>query len=91
MKIIDVITGAALALSIAAHGQTQNKEPLKCGKYQHVEPAHMDCSLSTGTIATCDLFVPERCADDVHVLTEREWQELIARLEKLEKEQSNGK
>jgi hypothetical protein len=52
-------------------------EPLKCGKYQHAEYPSMWC----GDTGTC--FMP-RCVDDMHWITEREWQELMARLKALE-------
>lgn len=56
--------------------------PLKCGKYQHVEYRNTipDGALCVGT-AACN--VPY-CADDLHTVTEREWQQLMTRLKALE-------
>lgn len=99
MRLIHIITGAALALSIANHGagQTAKEEPLKCGKYQHIESPHVECSKGgNGTPVFCDTWVPEQCSDDIHIVTEREWQELMDRLRKLENKEAqkgmnNGK
>ena len=77
----------ALLLCTVASGQSLNTvptKPLVCKKYQHLEPEHIGCT-SNGTIATsCDWVIPAGCVDDVHWLTEREWQELMARIKKLE-------
>ncbi len=44
---------------------------------------------SDSMLNTCDAVCtpppPDKCADDMHVVTEREWQELMARLKELEK------
>lgn len=57
--------------------------PLVCGKYQHeVEQGFKTCRHLPDNppgIVTCDPK-PVQCADDLHVLTEREWQELIEAL-----------
>jgi hypothetical protein len=53
-------------------------KPLKCGKYQHVEPT---CE-SDGNVTICN--GSPKCADDMHSVTEKEWQELVGRLKELE-------
>ena len=61
--------------------------PLKCGKYEH--PEATDCNTCDPKIHICTLMnyinVPAHCAPDLHTVTEREWQELMERLKKLEK------
>ncbi len=63
--------------------------PLVCPKYQHVEHwpggcGPVPCNENT-CIAVCAPPPPDKCVDDMHELTEREWQELMQRVEKLEK------
>jgi len=55
--------------------------PLKCQKYEHVEhwpgncgPAPCDAS---GCFWVCTMPPPDHCAPDLHVVTEKEWQELL--------------
>lgn len=66
--------------------------PLKCGKWQHVEHWEGVCGPSDPSGATitstnanfiCAALPPDHCADDMHQVTEREWQELNERLKKL--------
>jgi hypothetical protein len=66
--------------------------PLTCPKYQHVEHWVSGacglplCDEKTGTCSSlCGTPPPDRCVDDVHWLTEREWQKLMERLKKLER------
>lgn len=40
--------------------------------------------------AVCTAPPPDKCADDMHVVTEREWQELMARLKVLEIQRKAG-
>lgn len=61
--------------------------PLKCGKYEHVEhwegscgPAPKECL----TCLACWPVPPDRCAPDLHAVTEKEWQELMKRMNDLE-------
>jgi hypothetical protein len=56
----------------------------KCGKYEHADPAQWACgqpcaSDSTSCVATwgCAWTTP-KCVDDVHVVTEKEWQALLS-------------
>lgn len=84
MKII-----YAILLSTALMASAQTK---KCGKYQHLEPAptyfgghYIDDGKGHLTL------VPEpqsMCVDDMHTVTEREWQNLQARLKRLEEKKS---
>jgi len=69
------------ALSVTATGTVAQPAPvLKCGKYQHVTEIQNCVWASTdGSHGQC-----YRCEDDLHVLTEREWQNLVARLKALE-------
>lgn len=81
---------ALLMLGVCAWGQQaapipvmQHKvevAPLKCGQYQHVYhwpgrcgPAPCDDS---GCYAVCYPPPPDKCVDDMHEVTEREWQHL---------------
>lgn len=67
--------------------------PLKCGKYQHVEnPIENMCARlspkdqNQNFLCTAPAnHVVDVCADDMHSVSEREWQELMARLKALEK------
>ena len=73
----------------ANHCVDDKPAPLKCEKYEHVE--YESCprdqmvmkNWETGEF-TC--LRPEKsyCAPDLHTVTEREWQELLERLKKLE-------
>ncbi len=51
-----------------------------CPKYQHVEPTmfEIDCGIDASRNCT------PHCVDDIHAVTEREFQEIMARLNKLE-------
>jgi hypothetical protein len=60
--------------------------PLKCGKYEHVE-----WDEEVDVIAIPENHHPyhkvpgsERCAPDLHVITEKEFQQLLERIKKLE-------
>ena len=85
-----------LAMQLAAGG-TNQKAALTCGKYQHVQhhPQYCHgapCNETTGTciaIAICEDAKPDTCEEDVRMTTEREWQELLQRIKKLE-DQSSG-
>lgn len=64
--------------------------PLKCPKYQHVDHRDgywggADCG-GLYVCASIAVYHPEVnvCVDDMHEVTEREWQELMARLKKFE-------
>jgi hypothetical protein len=56
--------------------------PIACGKYQHFESGYM--RWASETCYDCFQHVPDRCLDDLHTVTEREWVELMARLKALE-------
>lgn len=64
---------------------------LQCPKYQHQQHTAAHCAntcLPDATFCTSQCtFVPDddRCVDDTHTVTEREWQDLMARLKALEK------
>jgi hypothetical protein len=61
---------------------TEAKPALVCDQYQHLVPAHNeDCSTN---MIGCSRSVPDKCVDDMHLITEREWQALMARLKALE-------
>jgi hypothetical protein len=66
--------------------------PLKCEKYQHVYhwpgscgPANCNEQSMTCT-AVCTPPPADKCVDDMHEVTEREWQELMKRLNWLHEE-----
>lgn len=73
--------------AVAANGDPvcKNPPPLKCAKYEHIEPTHYGCEFgSNGGVAFCDKIVPEQCVPDLHMVTEKEWQELMARQARLQ-------
>ncbi len=75
----DVLDGLAHAICV----RRPEPKPLKCGKYQKLVPAHTeDCSTN---LIGCSRDVPDQCVDDMHFVTEREWQRLMKRLDALEK------
>ena len=51
---------------------------LKCGKYQHVEHWTGFCA------SMCSAIPPDTCVDDMHEVTEHEWQDLTQRVKQLE-------
>lgn len=70
-----------------SHGaQTKLTEPTNCGAHEHLIPADdRPCNLSSEATLECSTaHVPARCADDVHQVTEKEWQELMVRLKTIE-------
>lgn len=83
-----------IATSCFAQDKTKD-EPLKCGQYEHVEhwPGRCGPSLCkdlNGTLSSCDAVCtplpPDKCVDDLHTVSEKEWQSLLVRLTILEKE-----
>jgi len=68
--------------SAVAGTAPDSPKPLKCGKYQTFVPAHKeDCSNS---MYGCWKDVPDTCVDNIHMLTEAEFQALIGRIRALE-------
>lgn len=61
--------------------------PLKCDKYQHeVKHGWVEmnrCHSLGGNLVQCDKE-PIDCVDDLHVVTEKEWQELQERIKYLD-------
>jgi hypothetical protein len=92
--ILAVVLLAQLTLS----GQTSPAKadpPLHCEKYQHVvkgHPAYSSgaCDFGTAGSTNCiDMYiwheaVPDSCAEDMHEVTERDWQDVTRRLRELE-------
>lgn len=65
-------------------GHQPEPAPLKCGKYQHPVKAHTDCSVSGDShYGKCEYY-PGVCADDLHTVTEKEYQQIMERLKALE-------
>jgi len=60
------------------------EKPLKCGKYQHEVTEEMR-DVHQGGISI-NHIIYTHCADDLHTVTEKEWQELMARLAQMEKQ-----
>ena len=64
--------------------------PLKCEKYQHEQKTPAHCAETCppyGVVCTSQcLYVAadDRCVDDTHMVTEREWQEVLAKLKELQ-------
>lgn len=66
----------------------------QCGPYQHLDSTVADvCGVMEPSNRkkepVCNTYPQSVCIDDAHVVTEKEWQELMMRLEKLEA-QANG-
>lgn len=72
--------------TISSAPLTTATTPLKCEKYQHEQktPAHCanTCPPDGISCASVCYFVSEddRCVDDIHMVTEREWQDLMTRI-----------
>lgn len=69
---------------------TEPAKPIRCEKYQHVEhhPAYSSGLPCDGgacpAVAIFHPALPDSCADDMHRITERDWQEVLSRIETLE-------
>jgi hypothetical protein len=88
MKVVLVVLILlALALSVCAHGQTKPESEQTCPKYQHNEGIQgvSNCRpvAENSNLMECGL-VPPNCVDDLHIVTEAEWQDLMQRLTALE-------
>ena len=97
MKQIAVLAMLIMA-GVLAHGQTlvdvhtakPDNPPLKCEKYQHEQKTPAHCAETCppyGVACTSQcLYVAadDRCVDDIHMVTEREWQEVLAKLKELQ-------
>jgi hypothetical protein len=70
------------------------KTELKCGRYQHVEHWPSGCGPvpcdATACYSVCTTPPPDKCVDDMHEVTERDWQTLMDRLAALEAEPKQG-
>lgn len=82
-----LLTPALFAQTSATYS-SGTQAPLKCGKYQHVD--HFDGGCLAGprhgdTVMDVCIQMPptDVCVDDMHPVTEREWQELMKRLDAL--------
>ena len=75
-----------LILMLALWQQAAQPKPIACPKYTH--PETTDCNTCDQKTHMCTLMncisIPDHCADDMHVVTEKEWQELMSRLRRLE-------
>jgi hypothetical protein len=78
-----------VALSMCAHGQTKPQPEQTCPKYQHEETIHTglncvgDLIAGPGDHISC-VGDHAGCVDDLHFVTEKEWQDLMQRLTALE-------
>lgn len=84
-----MILALLLAAQILPPTATTAGPPLNCEKYQHVYHWSGNCGPSPcdsvgGCSAVCYPPPPDRCVDDMHEVTEKEWQKLIERLKYLE-------
>jgi len=61
---------------------SKQPKPLKCGKYERLAPITTPCVRNMYN-SECEVL-GYRCEDQMHPLTEKEWQELMARLKALE-------
>ena len=73
----------------AVAGTAPDSKLLKCGKYEHVDHWPGGCGPSPcdehGCYAVCLPPPPDKCAPDLHVVTEREWQDLKDHIRTLER------
>jgi|SRR6185312_7622972 len=96
MKLLSIFT---LALCVPLVAQSKHKpKPLVCGPYQHVEhwvgtcgpsqcasdPTITSSNESFSCEAVCTPVPPDKCADDLHAMTEKEYQKLLLRIAILE-------
>jgi hypothetical protein len=86
-----------IAIVFLAAGMAHGQKPLTCPKYQHEQktPAHCASMNSQqeevfGSASCMHVEAEDRCVDDIHFVTEREWQELMERLKALEPGSSRG-
>lgn len=85
-----------LSLLGGCEAQAQNKPdpraikaPLKCGDFQHVYHwpgpcGPQECSSEGGCLAICLPPPEDKCVDDMHDVTERDWQDLMERVRAVE-------
>lgn len=80
------------------HTLGSSAAPLKCGKYQHVYHWPGACGPTPPcegpvctAIAGCSAPPPDRCVDDMHEVTEREWRALLAEVKALQSSICVGK
>lgn len=91
MKRIALLLAVVMCGGLSA--QTTPK-PLQCGKYQHIQHWAARCgpspdmcdseSMVCEAVSICTPPPPDQCVPNLHTVTEREWQELMARLKALE-------
>ena len=81
--------------ALVSSGTNVDVPALQCGPYQHVEhwpgqcgpmPVDIDAPL-TNAITVCAVPPPDRCVDDLHAVTEKEWLDLAGRVAALEKKE----
>jgi len=75
---------------LVCDGKTGKPIPLQCPKYQHEQYTAPHCANTCDSYGTCtaqclSVAASDTCVDDMHTVTEREWQDLIARLKVVEK------
>jgi hypothetical protein len=56
---------------------------VKCGKYEHADPVQWACGQPCTSDSTCVAtwgcsWTTSKCVDDIHVVTEKEWQVLLS-------------
>lgn len=84
------LTGASAQQNSVPFYVTATTPLITCPKYQHLQqtPSHCEfiCDANSYICSTECKNVPaiNECKDDIHFVTEREWQELTERLKKLE-------
>ena len=77
-------------MSYVSYGQSvlipkkDTPQVLSCQKYQHIEFTTSKCIPATGDFTDCVAEYNPRCVDDIHVLTEKEWQDLQTKLLQLD-------
>lgn len=98
--LAQVMSGGPMVNPVIDYGPVQaatpQANPLKCEKYQHVYHWPSACGPSScsdvGGMSSCDAVCypppPDRCVDDMHSITERDWQALMERLNRLETKQA---
>lgn len=94
-RILDCPTGTHA--SMVQHGDLAGAEcvadskpaPLKCVKWEHVERTEVICNPPDAIrrddwLERCKVTPTFKCAPDMHTVTEKEWQELMEKMKKLE-------
>ncbi len=82
--VINVKTEPGVTATVFANGDIDVAPSLKCEKYQHIDHWTGPCgppSCNEKSMICADVCMPpppDKCVDDIHFVTEKEWQLLIS-------------